>query len=189
MVVPPPPIFILSLVSKLTPFRIFWINLPFAGIGFILTPIFLKLNQRVESIWQKLARIDYVGTFLFISSMTSVLIPISWGGVMYSWSHWRTLVPLLLGFAGIVAFMVWEIMFAKEPMVPLRVFKTRTAASAYIGTFIHGIIVCHPHPSSLPRADKNSSGQYFTTSPSTSKPSNTNPRSWPVSPSSHKPSL
>jgi hypothetical protein len=82
--------------------------------------------------------------FIFVASTTSVLIPISWGGVLYPWDHWRTLVPLLLGFAGLGGFIAWEIYGAQEPLITLRVFMNRTAAASYIGTVMHGIIVRPP---------------------------------------------
>lgn len=107
---------------------ILYINLPFAGISFILVPLFLKLNQRAEGALQKLRRVDWVGAVVFVASITAVLIPITWGGVMYSWSSWRTLVPLVVGFAGLAGFGCWEIYGATEPLIPLEVFTNRTAA-------------------------------------------------------------
>jgi hypothetical protein len=60
---------------------------------------------------------------------------------MYPWDYWRTLVPLILGFAGLALFIVWEIYFASEPLITLNVFMNRTAAVSYIGTVLHGVIV------------------------------------------------
>ena len=73
--------------------------------------------------------------------MTSFLILMTWGGVTYPWSSWRTLVPLLAGVAGLIFFMVWEGHFAAEPMIPLRLFKNRSAAAAYFGTFVNGLVL------------------------------------------------
>lgn len=88
----------------------------------------MNLKQRLESTREKIARIDWVGTFLFVASTTAVLIPITWGGVMYEWDHWRTLVPLILGFAGLIAFLIWEIYGAQDPLIELQVFMNRTSA-------------------------------------------------------------
>lgn len=120
---------------------IMYINLPFCGIGLILIPLFLNLNQRVESVWVKLGRVDWLGAVLFVASTTAILIPISWGGVMYPWDHWRTLVPLILGFFGMGTFVAWEVYGAREPLITLRVFMNRTAAVSYFGTVMHGIIL------------------------------------------------
>ena len=120
---------------------IFWINLPFCALGFVLIPLFLNLNHRTTSFVEKLKRVDWVGSVLFVASMMSLLIPITWGGVMYPWDHWRTLVPLVLGVVGLVGFVLYEKFMAKEPLIRLGVFSTRTALVNYVGTVMHGMIV------------------------------------------------
>ena len=89
----------------------------------------------------QLKRVDYVGTVLFIGSTTSVLIPITWGGVSYAWSSWRTLVPLFIGVCGEIAFVAWEYFFAKEPLIRLRLFSNRTSSIAFLNDTIHGMIL------------------------------------------------
>ena len=72
---------------------IFWINLPIIGMGYVMVTLFLKLQHTKSAPFlQQLQRIDWFGSVLFIASTTSVLIPISWGGVIYKWDSWRTLV-------------------------------------------------------------------------------------------------
>lgn len=107
---------------------ILYINLPFCVIAFVFVPIFLKLNQKIDTVWVKLARVDWIGTVMFIASVTAILIPISWGGVMYPWDHWRVLVPLVVGFASLTGFVLWEIYGAQEPLIALDIFMNRTAA-------------------------------------------------------------
>ncbi|KAL1301487.1 hypothetical protein AAFC00_005733 [Neodothiora populina] len=127
--------------EKVTWRWIFWINLPFIGVGGVMIALFLNLAPLSGSLKAKLARIDLVGCVLFVGSTVGFLIPLTWGGVMYPWSSWRTLVPLLVSLAGLVAFIVWEEYYAKEPMIPFRVMKNRTAAINYLGTFLHGLIL------------------------------------------------
>jgi len=76
---------------------------------------------------------------LFIGATTGFLIPISWGGVMYAWNSWRTLVPLIVCGVGLIAFVIYEEWITRkgyEPMIRLAVFKTRTAAVTYLATFL-----------------------------------------------------
>ncbi|KAK6537998.1 hypothetical protein TWF694_010891 [Orbilia ellipsospora] len=120
---------------------IFWINLPFCGIGFVMIPLFLKLNFIPSSMAAKLRRVDWVGGTIFIASCTSFLIPITWGGTMYAWTSWRTLVPLLVGAAGLIGFIFYEKYVAAEPLIKLGVFGQRTAAVNYLGTVMHGIVL------------------------------------------------
>jgi MFS family permease len=120
---------------------IFWLNLPFIGVCVVMVPLFLRLNVIPQSIAAKLRRVDWIGTVLFVGSMASLLIPLTWGGVMYSWSSWRTLVPLLIGAAGLIGFCFFEAYVAPEPLLRLSVFGNRTANIAYMTTTLHGMIL------------------------------------------------
>ncbi|KAH7408154.1 major facilitator superfamily domain-containing protein [Phaeosphaeria sp. MPI-PUGE-AT-0046c] len=120
---------------------VFWINLPFLGIGTVLITVFLKLNQRHGDFLTKLREVDWVGMVLFLGSTTGFLIPITWGGVQYPWDSWRTLVPLIVSAAGIIAFIVHQEKFASHPLIRTSVFKTKSAALLYLTTVIHGIIL------------------------------------------------
>jgi MFS family permease len=118
---------------------IFWINLPFIGLGSLLIILFLHLNYKTTAFAEKLRRVDWIGTVLFIASLCGFLIPLTWGGVMYPWSHWRTLVPLILcgfGLVGFVAYEEWLTRRGLQPLIRLEVMKNRTAAVTYFGTVI-----------------------------------------------------
>ncbi|KAL2406543.1 MFS transporter L2 [Exophiala dermatitidis] len=118
-----------------------WLNLPFIGIGVVMVPVFLRLNVIPQSMVAKLRRVDWIGTVLIVGSLTSILIPLTWGGVMYSWSSWRTLVPLLVGAVGCVGFCFFEAYLAPEPLMRLSVFGNRTANLAFFCTALHGMIL------------------------------------------------
>lgn len=120
---------------------IFWINLPIIAVGSGGIVFFLKLHYRPRSALTKLAEIDWIGSFIFTSSSTSFLVPITWGGVMYSWSSWRTLVPLSLGTAGASALCLYEARVATVTLLPLALFRNVTASISYFGIFIHGMVL------------------------------------------------
>ncbi|KAI4245921.1 MAG: hypothetical protein LQ352_006479 [Teloschistes flavicans] len=120
---------------------IFWINLPFIGVAFVFVPLFLRLAFKPSNLTSQLARVDWLGSFLFIASTTSFLIPITWGGVSYAWTSWRTLVPLCLGIAGLITFVAYEEAIATEPLIRMVIFKNRTSAVSYISTVIHGMVL------------------------------------------------
>ena len=120
---------------------IFYLNFPFVGVAFVLVPIFLRLHFTPQHLRDQLKRVDWVGSVLFIGSTTSFLIPITWGGVTYAWDSWRTLVPLILGSCGLIAFAFYEEFVAQEPLIRPAVFKNRTSSASYITTVLHGIIV------------------------------------------------
>ncbi len=104
-------------------------------------PLTLILAFKVSSLADKLRRVDWIGSVLFIGSTTSFLIPITWGGVSYAWDSWRVLVPLIIGIVGLLVFVVFEEYVAKEPLIRLDVFKNRTAAASYFETTLHGMIL------------------------------------------------
>jgi MFS family permease len=58
---------------------IFWLNIPFCIIAFVALPITLRLQHKTGSILDKLKTFDWIGSFLFIASLTSFLIPLTWG--------------------------------------------------------------------------------------------------------------
>lgn len=108
--------------------------------------LFLRLHFVPQSLMKKLRRIDWVGSALFIASLTSFIIPLTWGGVIYPWSSWRTLVPLVIGASGLISFVLYEKFIAAEPVIRLSVFGNRTGVVTYIGSFVHGVLVGFPSP-------------------------------------------
>ncbi|KAL4799563.1 major facilitator superfamily domain-containing protein [Aspergillus venezuelensis] len=120
---------------------IFYINFPFIGVGLIAIILFLKLNIIPTSLVEKLRQIDYIGTVLFVGSMSSFLIPLTWGGIIYDWSSWHTLVPLIIGAVGLAIFTVYEYKFATDPIIPPKIFQNRTAAVSFAGSFLQGLVL------------------------------------------------
>ncbi|KAJ5380187.1 uncharacterized protein N7496_002615 [Penicillium cataractarum] len=60
---------------------------------------------------------------------------------MYPWDSWHTLVPLLLGVAGLIGFVVYKKLGAAQPLVPLVIFNNLTQSLSYAGAFLHGMIL------------------------------------------------
>ncbi|KIW34204.1 hypothetical protein, variant [Cladophialophora immunda] len=121
---------------------VFYLMLPFCGVGLIFVPLFVRLRRPEATLKEMLGRVDWIGGVLFISSATSFLIAISWGGTTYAWNHWRTLVPLLVGLAGLVATMIWERFGAKETaFLRHSLFHVWSAHAIYFGAFAQGLIL------------------------------------------------
>lgn len=120
---------------------IFYINLPFIGISYVMVPLFLRLSLPKGKLAEKLRRIDWGGSVLFVGSTTSFLIPLTWGGVMYEWTSWRTLVPLMIGIVGLIAFGVYERFVPAEPLLPASLFRNRTIILGYLFAIIHGLVL------------------------------------------------
>lgn len=156
---------------------VFYLMFPMCGTSLVLIPLFIRLKGRSATLQGMLTRIDWIGGFLFISSTTSFLIGLSWGGSQFSWSSFSTLVPLILGALGVALTLLWERYRAVEPFLRHTIFHCRSAIIIYVGTFIQGFLVGHkrPHPSEQNRTLTNtfiSCTQFFTTQPSSSNRSN-----------------
>ncbi|KAK6851043.1 hypothetical protein PG987_000677 [Apiospora arundinis] len=119
---------------------IFWINLPIVGLAMIFVTFFLKLETLPGHIFEKLARFDWLGAILFSVSSAGFLFGITTGGVMFGWGSYQVLIPLLVGLAGILAFVYWEFQFVEEPILEKRMFKTFTATSTYVGCMLQGFL-------------------------------------------------
>ncbi|KJZ75115.1 hypothetical protein HIM_05601 [Hirsutella minnesotensis 3608] len=85
-----------------------WVNLPITAVNAALVVIFLKIRSLQESFRQRSKRLDWLGLLLFTIGCTLTATPLAWAGVMYPWSSWKTLLPLLLGVAVLLAFTVYE---------------------------------------------------------------------------------
>ncbi|KAI9924237.1 hypothetical protein MW887_007187 [Aspergillus wentii] len=126
---------------------IFALNLPLASASLILIFISLKscrpqtMQGDGESVKKQLAHIDWIGFAIFIPSMASFLIPVTWGGEMFPWSSWHTLVPLLVGAMGLIVFVIYEMFIATEPFLLRSIFRHWNTRFIYFQTFVHGIVV------------------------------------------------
>ncbi|SCZ93180.1 BZ3500_MvSof-1268-A1-R1_Chr6-2g08512 [Microbotryum saponariae] len=117
---------------------IFWLTVIIAPIGIVIVQIFLPLKAVKGSMRTKLAQIDYVGSLLTIGACTLILLPLNWGGVTFSWNSPRVLGCLIGGFVCFVVFMLYEWKVPKIPVIPMYIFKIRTAASVFASTTISG---------------------------------------------------
>ena len=93
----------------------------------VVLVVFLQVNYQMDTtVGDKSKRVDWTGTVVFVQSMVSVLIALSWAGTQYLWSSFRIIVPLVLGFVGCVVFLFYEgSKFCVEPTMPLHLFKSR----------------------------------------------------------------
>ncbi|KAJ5116063.1 hypothetical protein N7456_000411 [Penicillium angulare] len=122
---------------------VFYINLPLCGVTLILMLLFLHVKyDRQSTVVAKLKRVDFAGNAILIASVISILLSLTWAGTTHPWKSWRTIVPLILGFAGMGVFIAYQASrWCLEPTMPLRLFSNRTAAFTYMLSFLHGIIL------------------------------------------------
>lgn len=91
---------------------------------------------------KSLKRVDLAGNALLITWVVSVLLALTWGGVYFPWSSWRTVLPLVLGLLGIIAFLAVEsTTLIPEPTMPIRIFSNRTSLRGFALTFIQSMLM------------------------------------------------
>lgn len=121
---------------------VFYLNFPFCALGLAMIPFVVRLRGKRASLQERLTNTDWLGAFLFISSTCSFLVGITSGGTVYPWGSYRTVVPIVLGVAGIVATLCWERFGATHPFLRVWLFKNHAAMAAYICAVLQGLMVC-----------------------------------------------
>jgi hypothetical protein len=120
--------------------RVFYLNLPICAIALVVIFIFLRTDYKVDTVKNKLKRVDLGGNAMLVASIVAVLIALTWGGTQYEWKSWRTLVPFTLGFAGIGIFhWVESTTWIVEPTMPFRLFSNRTSLGAFAIASLHAM--------------------------------------------------
>ena len=83
---------------------------------------------------------DFVGLFLLMGG--TVLLLIGFQGAQTARDGWHapaTLAPLCIGIVMIILAGINEFFTSKEPILPPRLFKTRTTTALLISVFLHAI--------------------------------------------------
>ncbi|KAL2067811.1 hypothetical protein VTL71DRAFT_15907 [Oculimacula yallundae] len=130
-----------AIVTRTTWRWVFYINLPIAGITLVLLFMFLRMNHvREGTTLQRILRVDFLGHSILMAAIVAIRIPLTWGGIKYSWSSYHIVVPLVVGFAGLFVFATHQYLIAKDiASVPPRLFGSSVSTLAFIMTLIHGI--------------------------------------------------
>jgi EmrB/QacA subfamily drug resistance transporter len=114
---------------------IFYMNVPVGIIAFGLVFAFLR-----ESFEKKSKSIDYVGAMTFTIGVSCLLYALLSGGETYSWGS-----PIILALLALAAvflgLFLWNETRAKEPMLPLTLFKHRRMAIPYTMSFLSFSVV------------------------------------------------
>jgi MFS family permease len=123
---------------------IFYINLPLGVVAVVLCAFVLRLLP----VHRREHKIDWLGAFLLVTGVSSLLLGLSWGGTEYAWGS-ATIIGLFAGAAVLLSLFLVVESRAAEPIVPLRLFKGRsfalgTGATAVLGFAMFGSIIFVP---------------------------------------------
>jgi len=112
---------------------IFFINIPIGVAALVVTSLALKLHHV-----RRQASVDYLGAATIVGSVTSLVLYLSWAGPDKGWTS-ATGIWLLVGTVALAALFVLVESRAKEPIIPLELFKNWTFTSNIIFAMIMGI--------------------------------------------------
>lgn len=122
---------------------IFYINLPFGILALIITSAVLHIPKVKRE-----HKIDYFGALLLVLAVSAILMAVSVYGPEDGWTSTKTLLTFSIGVSLTLIFVSQEGR-AKEPILPLRLFRNHTfsltsALGFIIGAGMFGAIVMLP---------------------------------------------
>ncbi|MFW3473535.1 MFS transporter [Streptomyces microflavus] len=112
----------------------FYVGVPFAIIALIV----LQKTLKLPVVKREGVKVDWTGAFFISAAVSLLLVWVTFAGDKYDWLSWQTYVmvagSVLLG----LIFVLTESR-AKEPIIPLRLFRNRTITLASIASLFVGI--------------------------------------------------
>ncbi|CAG8906394.1 unnamed protein product [Penicillium egyptiacum] len=116
----------------------FWINLPIGGVS-LATLILLFSDPRTSeeddlTFAQKITEIDIVSNFLFIPSLTSLFLALSWAGTKYPWSDGKVIVLFVVFGVLLATFFFNQYRRGDSAALPFRIIKNRNVIAGFIFT-------------------------------------------------------
>jgi MFS family permease len=114
----------------------FFINLPTGGIAILILFFFLNLNpHKGKTLREHMKDFDFLGLVLIITGVICLLI--GFNASETSWSSAETISLLVVGCILLISAGFNEYFTTRSPIVPPRLFKTRTTAIILISVFLH----------------------------------------------------
>jgi EmrB/QacA subfamily drug resistance transporter len=111
----------------------FYVTVPIAVIALVVLQRTLTVPTQKREV-----HIDYLGALLVAGGVSALLIWTSLGGKNFAWISWGSLAWLAAGIVALVLAVVVESR-AKEPIVPLQLFRNRTVALATVAALFVGV--------------------------------------------------
>ncbi|MFO0764926.1 MAG: MDR family MFS transporter [Patescibacteria group bacterium] len=112
----------------------FYVNMPIGVLALLALAIMLpKIKPDGKS-----RSIDYAGALTLAGALGALLLGLVWGGNEYAWNS-REILGLFSGSAFFAACFVLIEHYAKEPILPLELFKGRVFTASALSVFLSGM--------------------------------------------------
>jgi EmrB/QacA subfamily drug resistance transporter len=114
---------------------IFYVNLPIGLLALIVISIVLHVKDN-----QVKHKIDYAGAALVTAGASSLLLAAQFGSNgQYAWSSPVVVSLFAAGAALFALFVLWELRFASEPILPMRLFRNQVFTVANTMSLVVGL--------------------------------------------------
>ena len=111
---------------------VFYVNVPIAVIVIALAA---RTIPQIRS--GRKPVIDYLGIVFVALGATGLTLATSWGGTQYAWGS-ATIIGLFAASVAALAIFVWVELRAAEPILPMRLFRSRVFTVCSVLSFIVG---------------------------------------------------
>ncbi|MBB5111188.1 MDR family MFS transporter [Micromonospora echinospora] len=115
---------------------IFYINVPLA----ILAIVVCWHVMRLVPFERREHTVDWIGAALLVAGVSCLLLALSWGGAEYAWGS-GVIVGLFVAGAVLGVLFVVQEARTREPILPLRLFRSATFALANAAGFVLGLVM------------------------------------------------
>jgi EmrB/QacA subfamily drug resistance transporter len=112
---------------------VFYVNVPLGVFSLFALPFVLRQSARRPG-----ASIDFLGAATITVSVVSLLLSLSWVGQGDDWDATRVVIGFIVSALFLALFIPIELR-AKEPVIPLSLFKNRVITAASLMMFLVGI--------------------------------------------------
>lgn len=113
----------------------FWINLPIGALSLVIIFFALRIDVKDRSpltLKQKIVELDVVGNVLFIPSLTSLFLALSWAGTKYPWNS-GTVIGLFVTAAVLFALFAYDQKRRGEKAtLPPRILRNRSVLAGFV---------------------------------------------------------
>lgn len=123
----------------------FGINIPLNFIALIFTAYGMrtpKFNPDVNlPLWEKIKRLDLLGTLVIVPAITCLLIALQWGGTKYGWQDARIVTLLVVAVTLVAVFGYLQYRLQDKAVLPPRILKHRSIfAGAWFTACCDGVL-------------------------------------------------